>query len=75
MMSKVGLTVHALLGPILHTGVVSFKRNINQQFSTHENTRWKIKYSFIFFYCQTEMVIFFLSFHTISVYLLSPCAY
>lgn len=39
MMSKVGLTVHALLGPILHTGVVSFKRNINQQFSTHENTR------------------------------------
>lgn len=39
MMSKVGLTVHALLGPILHTGVVSFKRNINQKFSTHENTR------------------------------------
>ena len=39
MTSKVGLTVHALLGPILHAGVVSFKRNINQQFSTHENTR------------------------------------
>ena len=39
MISKVGLTVHALLSPILHTGVVSFKRNINQQFSTHENTR------------------------------------
>ena len=39
MMPKVGLTVHALLDPILHTGVVSFKRNINRQFSTHENTR------------------------------------
>ena len=39
MTSKVGLTVHALLGPILNAGVVSFKRNINQEFSTHENTR------------------------------------